>query len=78
MLQLKLLVFGIRFSSILLLKKKKENLIEILLKYSVFSWNTCREHTFLLDIFNLVMNKTDQSSFWLLYFFLAISPVNTS
>ena len=42
-----------------------------------FTWNAHREHTFLLDIFNLVMNKTDQSSYWLLFFFLTISLLNT-
>ena len=37
-----------------------------------FTWNTHHEHTFLflLDIFNQVMNMTDHSSYWLLFFLL--------
>ena len=50
------------------------NCASIFLEYSTHIW----QHTFLLDIFNLVMKKTDHSSSWLLFFFLTISPVNTS
>lgn len=49
------------------------NYASIFLEYSTHIW----QHTFLLDICNIVINKTDQSSSWLLFFFLTISPVNT-
>ena len=57
----------------------KKNLQKFFSDMLPFTWNTHHEHTFLflLDIFNQVMNMTDHSSYWLLFFFLTIYLLNT-